>query len=1266
MDSPPADSPTPESLSLYANLYHHYTSSSSIAASMGAPSVMSTATSTQQPPSPQRPGRLPYAAPSSVPPPQTTSQQPTTRRKSRLLLDLVHRQKSPARTVATVNSSRPLLRKSMQSGSSSSFHTATNAHSRASSLGDPLNDSFAPLGDIAAHNHEDNPFTDIDHTHTINPISASSPSHPASTRVPTTTALSPVSDKQRTIRDWLVSSAPSVPVGTALAGDPLPSAAAIAAAGEFEGLGLESPLAALTRHEQLDLSLSFARGSPRMPIPSAAEILREGPRSIQVEQVMDDDVEYVEYVDADDVYSPSAAAAAAAAAASVPVVATSSPRSAKTEEAAEHAATTFAKNVDADRQHRATAANRKRLLCILLIAALGVLLLGAAILAIVLTVGRRAANRNTSDTSNQSNGDGSSSSGSDATPVNGDPPIPSATPFPNLPALAASDSLIKGTAMPRPVGMAGARIVFDAAAAAALAAANNGTGPASAVPANVNIGEYRLARGDGGSSGAVAIHLGHVKGTSHVAMVQRWDFKGTQATLPGTSNPAWSTEYDYTTDTFRPLKLRSNVFCGGGMLAPDGRLMVVGGAENYTELGGLEDGMRAVRFLAPAGAPGKWGSSDWIDDPSNPRIQLNSKRWYPSVVMLPEGRMLLIGGTIVAVAFTSPPNNTGTLEFLPPLRTNYTDPSQGLIPLQFLWDTLPANLYPTTAVLPSGRLFIHASDRATLMDPATSYRALRTFFLRATAPGAVAAVQAAAGAAGVNVTAAAVTACVVPDPAAGIRDATRSEASGTVVGRMVVEACDPPTVFNQNATADHEQTFAFWGNPAPSPGDRTGAAGVGQFAVRDAYPGAGFLVHTLTRLCFAVVSGTGGTTARGVGMKRCVAEDPDVVFDVRGRGVRHVATDLCVTVGTGGAVGLGACGTAGAGIEMVDTSVYFEFPRLPGGPNRNYPWTGTGLLLPLDPFDNYDPAVMICGGAVHPEGLQAVETNQAIALPTCGTIRPERPQANWTMELMPSPRVLGDLVHLPDGTVLMLNGAKRGMAGWDLGRDPNLQAHLYNPRGPVGGRWSVLNSTTVPRMYHSTALLLPDGRVMVAGSSPNSPTDRNWSRMYENEFRVEYFYPPYLTQRGENPRPRPVIAEMGWKADTEPWSYNHTYSVRVGVRDPSATRTHGVKVFSRDELVARSRSTGAQGSGPVLRFNLVQTGFRTHSTAFGDRLVWLLDVVPEGSAEGEVVLAAPPSAAVAPPGWYLLHAVLDGVPSEGRWVQVGGDPAGVGEFYAGL
>src|SRR6266702_2186011 len=77
------------------------------------------------------------------------------------------------------------------------------------------------------------------------------------------------------------------------------------------------------------------------------------------------------------------------------------------------------------------------------------------------------------------------------------------------------------------------------------------------------------------------------------------------------------------------------------------------------------------------------------------------------------------------------------------------------------------------------------------------------------------------------------------------------------------------------------------------------------------------------------------------------------------------------------------------------------------------------------------------------------------------------------------------MVALPDGSFMIMNGAQQGVAGFDGAGDPNLSVLLYDPSQAVGGRISILNSTTIARMYHSEATLLPDGRVLVSGSDPN-------------------------------------------------------------------------------------------------------------------------------------------------------------------------------------
>lgn len=84
----------------------------------------------------------------------------------------------------------------------------------------------------------------------------------------------------------------------------------------------------------------------------------------------------------------------------------------------------------------------------------------------------------------------------------------------------------------------------------------------------------------------------------------------------------------------------------------------------------------------------------------------------------------------------------------------------------------------------------------------------------------------------------------------------------------------------------------------------------------------------------------------------------------------------------------------------------------------------------------------------------------------------------------PAPRVMKDMLLLPPGDIILINGATYGSAGWDEARNPAYNPVLYLPDEDPTGGFVVLNPSQIPRMYHSTAALLPDGRVLVGESNP--------------------------------------------------------------------------------------------------------------------------------------------------------------------------------------
>ncbi|KAF8452229.1 hypothetical protein L210DRAFT_3499268 [Boletus edulis BED1] len=299
-------------------------------------------------------------------------------------------------------------------------------------------------------------------------------------------------------------------------------------------------------------------------------------------------------------------------------------------------------------------------------------------------------------------------------------------------------------------------------------------------------------------------------------------------------------------------------------------------------------------------------------------------------------------------------------------------------------------------------------------------------------------------------------------------------------------------------------------------------------------------------------------------------------------------------------------------LDPVTFNTVTMLPNMPGAVNnflagRNYPLEGTAVLLPqhapyTDPIE-----ILICGGSTMGAG---------IPLDNCITIAPEVGNPTWTLERMPSKRVMPCMVTLPDGTYMIVNGAHQGFAGFGLASDPNLNALLYDPSKPVGQRFSILNNTTVARLYHSEATLLPDGRVLVSGSDPESPG-------YPEEFRIEVYIPPYLNQGFK--QPTFTLTETDWDLGGQ-------YQIEV---------------------------TLFQGATDTMRVSLVAASSSTHGNVMsGGRILF-----PAFSCTGTTcTIAAPPNADICPPGWHQLF-VLDGpTPSHSTWIRIGGDPAKLGNW----
>jgi hypothetical protein len=144
------------------------------------------------------------------------------------------------------------------------------------------------------------------------------------------------------------------------------------------------------------------------------------------------------------------------------------------------------------------------------------------------------------------------------------------------------------------------------------------------------------------------------------------------------------------------------------------------------------------------------------------------------------------------------------------------------------------------------------------------------------------------------------------------------------------------------------------------------------------------------------------------------------------------------------------------------------------------------------------------------------------------------------------------MVNLPDGSVMIMNGAHHGEAGFGLAEDPNLTAVLYSPDEPIGHRFSILNTTIVARMYHSEATLLVDGRVLVSGSDPQTNYPDGTPK-YPEEFRVEVYVPPYLAMGRTQPT---------YDLPNHDWAYGGSYTIT------NVNLFHGTESTMRVSLLA--------------------------------------------------------------------------------------------------
>lgn len=271
--------------------------------------------------------------------------------------------------------------------------------------------------------------------------------------------------------------------------------------------------------------------------------------------------------------------------------------------------------------------------------------------------------------------------------------------------------------------------------------------------------------------------------------------------------------------------------------------------------------------------------------------------------------------------------------------------------------------------------------------------------------------------------------------------------------------------------------------------------------------------------------------------------------------------------------------------------------------------------------------MLVCGGSSDGAYVEATKRKEYWAAEqTCARLVITDPNPTWVIFDMPSPRVMGDMLLLPTGEVLIINGAMQGTAGWGNAREPNLNPILFTP---VNNGFQVMTPSTIPRVYHSTAVLLADGSVLVGGSNPNfAYTFTN--TLFPTELRIERYSPYYLHSGYDLRRPYiDTISELALGYATSFTVLYHLGEAADGVSfhlyAPPFT-THTISMNQRLLVLGSSQT-------PVLQKQAVLPG--------GSNYVYLSTVY------------APPTSVTAPAGYYLLTVVNQGTPSASAWVHIG-------------
>ena len=195
-------------------------------------------------------------------------------------------------------------------------------------------------------------------------------------------------------------------------------------------------------------------------------------------------------------------------------------------------------------------------------------------------------------------------------------------------------------------------------------------------------------------------------------------------------------------------------------------------------------------------------------------------------------------------------------------------------------------------------------------------------------------------------------------------------------------------------------------------------------------------------------------------------------------------------------------------------------------------------------------------------------------------------------------RLFANAMVLPDGRVLVTGGSGQFNANADV-------AYAAEIWDPATNTWTLLAESQVPRLYHSTALLMPDGRIFTGGGGAPGP---------QNHLNAEIYSPPYLFGANGAPASQPSLS-----VDDEDLGYGETFT--------ASTDT----AIDRVTMLRVGHNTHAMSTQNFIELHFAQT-------------------------QGQLTIATPEYATLATPGEYMIFALdAQGVPSVAEIVNISGD-----------